>query len=95
MEKRPDKIPEKLQEYRQEIDVVDENIVKLLEKRFLIVQKMFEHKKYNGVELIDKKREQEILNNLQSNVIEKKYLEKLFIEIIHCSKIQNSKKLLK
>jgi len=55
---------DKLKKLRKEIDLVDRKIVNLLEQRFKIVDKIMKFKIKKGLNLTDKKREREIIENL-------------------------------
>ena len=50
-----------LQEYRAQIDAIDDQITDLLKRRFALSQKIGEYKKQNGIPVCDKTREEEIL----------------------------------
>ena len=50
-----------LQEYRAQIDAIDDQITDLLKRRFDLSQKIGEYKKQNGIPVCDKTREEEIL----------------------------------
>ena len=58
---------EDLLKLRDEIDRIDSNIADLFIKRFGIVRQMGEYKKNNGIKIIDKIREKEIMNNISQN----------------------------
>ncbi len=49
---------------RREIDAVDNNIIQLLKRRFMLAKKAGEYKKKNGLKKIDRKREEEILQKI-------------------------------
>ena len=48
-----------LLEYRQQLDEIDAQIVKLFEERMSISEKVAEDKIHSGKRVLDKKREQE------------------------------------
>ena len=78
----------KLKSYRKKIDIVDDEIIKLLIKRFRLVEKAINYKLKNGLKKIDKKREAEIIKRAISKS-GKKYSErtaKTFKEILRNSK---------
>ena len=50
-----------IKKYRKKIDKIDSKLIKLLEKRLFIVNKIKEIKKRNKLQLQDIKREREIL----------------------------------
>lgn len=55
---------EELQVLRQKINSIDEELLFLLSKRFSIVKKIGNYKKNNGVPVVDKIREKNIIENL-------------------------------
>jgi monofunctional chorismate mutase len=80
----------KLQYFRKKIDKIDGEILKLLIKRFDIVQKIMEYKKLKGIQIVDKKRENQILSKLKPALRKykpnAKYIENIFKSIIKNSK---------
>ncbi len=54
----------KLDAIREKIDALDEKILYLLQNRFKSVEEVRELKKTLGLPVEDKKREEEVLNNL-------------------------------
>ena len=74
---------------REEIDLIDSEIVKLFERRMEIAQNVAEYKIENGMEVFDKKREEEKLKairNLASNEFNQQGVEELFIQIMSISR---------
>ncbi len=59
-----------LLELRDEIDEIDEQIVKLYEKRMKIAEEVAEYKIHTGKKVFDKKREDEKLAKLGSLTVE-------------------------
>ncbi|MFU8785817.1 MAG: chorismate mutase [Candidatus Izemoplasmataceae bacterium] len=57
---------EKIDQLRKEIDLIDESLMNLLEKRFNYVLKIGELKKQSSVHVLDQNREQIILNKINS-----------------------------
>jgi chorismate mutase len=55
---------EKLSKYREEINEIDKNIVKFLNKRAEVVLKIKRLKEDKNVPLYDAKREEELFNNV-------------------------------
>jgi chorismate mutase len=53
-----------LEELRKEIDLLDETILETIAKRRVLVTKIGEYKKEKGIQILDKKREEEKLANL-------------------------------
>lgn len=56
----------KLEEYRDQIDKIDTALLELLSKRFKVVQKVGEYKKENNLPVIDRSREQALLDKLEA-----------------------------
>ena len=83
----------KLKYYRDKIDSIDRDIVKLLLFRFKIVERISHYKKINKINAIDKKRELEVVNNIKkySNKNNQKFIIKIFKDIINYSKKLQSK----
>lgn len=60
---------------RQEIDQIDDQIVKLLEKRMHLVEGVVAYKKASGKPILDSKREEVIFEKVRSRVTNKSYQE--------------------
>lgn len=60
---------------RQEIDQIDDQIVKLLEERMHLVEQVVAYKKASGKPILDSKREEVIFEKVRSRVINKSYQE--------------------
>jgi len=60
----------KLFKIRKKIDKIDDKIIDLLKKRFFLTDEIKKYKK----ELLDKKREEEILSKISSSLIKNIYL---------------------
>jgi chorismate mutase-like protein len=75
-----------LKELRTEIDAVDAEIVDLLVRRLEVVSRIGAHKKKQGVDLVDQKREQEVFANIQriskENGLDADFVQELFEKII-------------
>jgi len=86
-------IMDKLKYYRDRIDVIDRNIVKLLLSRFKLAEQIADYKKNYKLKLIDKKREHHIINNVKnySGKKHQTFLKKIFSDIIDYSKKVQSK----
>lgn len=63
----------KLDEYRDEIDEIDREIVQLFEKRMKTVLNVASYKKENGMEVIQSNREEVVLQKAVDNLKDKKY----------------------
>ena len=60
---------------RQEIDQIDDKIVKLLEERMLLVEGVVAYKKASGKPILDSKREEVIFEKVKNRVEDKRYQE--------------------
>ena len=60
---------------RQEIDQIDDQIVKLLEERMQLVEGVVTYKKASGKPILDTKREEVIFEKVRSRVTNKNYQE--------------------
>lgn len=54
-----------LRRKREEIDILDEQIMELLDKRLMIVKEIGKYKSLNSINVLDSNREQEILNKIK------------------------------
>ena len=63
----------KLDEYRDEIDEIDREIVQLFEKRMKTVLNVASYKKENGMEVLQSNREEVVLQKAVDNLKDKKY----------------------
>lgn len=64
-----------LDSIRQEIDQIDDQIVKLLEERMHLVEGVVAYKKASGKTILDTKREAIIFEKVRSRVEDKRYQE--------------------
>ena len=64
-----------LDSIRQEIDQIDDQIVKLLEERMHLVEGVVAYKKASGKPILDTKREETIFEKVRSRVEDKRYQE--------------------
>ena len=79
----------KLESCRNEIDSIDEEIIKLYEKRVEIVKEVINYKLDNNIEILDTSREEKMLNkNLVkiSNEEYKKYYKDVLTGFLKASK---------
>lgn len=60
---------------RQEIDQIDDQIVKLLEERMRLVDQVVAYKKVSGKPILDSKREEVIFEKVKNRVEDKRYQE--------------------
>ena len=86
-----------LSELRKEIDKIDSEIIELLHERLSISVQIAEYKSKNNLPVLDKKREDEIINDRVSkfnstNHADSKFISSLFKTILDKSKeIQENK----
>jgi prephenate dehydrogenase len=74
---------------RKQLDSVDKQIVKLLEERFLITDRVALYKDAHKIPLTDKNREQEVLENIRDNVshgILKEHISDIYEKIFELNK---------
>ena len=64
-----------LNSIRQEIDQIDDQIVKLLEERMHLVEGVVAYKKASGKPILDTKREEVIFEKVKNRVEDKRYQE--------------------
>ena len=82
----------KLEDFRRQLDKIDENLLNILSSRFEVVKGIAEYKYLNQLNIKDQKRENEILDQ------KKKYGEKLgldtkFVENIFELILEESRKI--
>lgn|GEM_PF-1266703 len=85
----------KLQEMREEIDEIDRKIIKLLERRFQIVNEIAKLKRELGLRIEDNEREASIIENCKksSKELDEEFIEELMrLVISHSKKIQEEKR---
>ena len=75
----------KLENLRKEIDVIDNEIVKLFAKRFKVVKQIGVLKKENKIDIVDNKRFQKVLEKVENlagkNGISKKFIHEIYEQI--------------
>ncbi len=82
---------------RQEIDQIDDQIVKLLEERMHLVEDVVAYKKASGKAILDTKREEAIFEKVRNRVEDKQYQETIvatFSDILKRSRDYQEQKLL-
>ena len=80
---------DELKDFRNQIDEIDALIAKLLSERFALAAKIAEYKKERGLDILQKDRENEVLNNISGRVDNEEYREyvlKIYKEILEASK---------
>ena len=86
-----------LDSIRQEIDQIDDQIVKLLEERMHLVEGVVAYKKASGQPILDTKREEAIFEKVRNRVEDKQYQETIvapFSDILKGSRDYQEQKLL-
>lgn len=83
----------RLKQLRDNIDEIDRQIIRLLEKRFDVVEEIAKLKKNQGLKIEDGDREADVLKNWinASSKIETKFLKRLIGSILDYSKYIQSK----
>ncbi len=78
----------KLNKKRQEIDEVDVEISKLLNKRFLIIQEIKKIKEQSNIDILDEAREKEVIHKNKKYIKEDFYIqfEQIYYAIMAASK---------
>lgn len=85
-----------LNEIRQQIDTVDNEIVALLEERMKLVTRVSAYKQRTGKAIYDPEREQALLDNVAASVVNPEYQEAIvasFADIMKRSRIYQASKL--
>ena len=76
-----------IKDLRNKIDEIDDQLIKLLENRFLVISEIKDFKKIQGLSTYDIKRELEILEKVKtSDGSFDDYLKSIFKEILKQSK---------
>jgi len=78
---------------REQIDNIDSQIVKLLCERLDAVKNVAEYKKANGLEILQKSREAEVLNKIAEKINNQEYAR--YILEIYAAVLETSKDLQK
>ncbi|MEG0291656.1 MAG: chorismate mutase [Anaerovoracaceae bacterium] len=82
-----------LKNFRNEIDEIDSEILKLLDERMAVALKVAKYKEANKLPVLNSNREQDIFNNIEQKVSNdiKDYIKEIYKEILNQSKLyQNS-----
>ena len=85
----------KIKEFREKINSIDNRIIKLLEERFLIAKEIGQIKFNSNNKILDAKREREIIDNLniKTKIISKESLSVIYKNIFKVSReVQSLKK---
>ncbi len=83
-----------LEEQRKEIDIIDNKIIKLLKKRFSLLEDIVKYKKENNLSIYQSNREEEVLN-VRKNLAKVEGLSEDFIETIFIKIMEESKNIQK
>jgi monofunctional chorismate mutase len=78
-----------LDKARTEINKIDKEIVRLLEKRFNIVNEIGNYKKKQGLSIYDEAREKQVVESCTSYLENKEYskfIDDIYFQIMKCSK---------
>ena len=78
-----------LEEYRQEIDQLDQGLIELFEKRMEVVRKISEYKKEYNLPILNSTREEEVEKKSIAYLKNKEYsqfIKEFFKVIMECSK---------
>ncbi len=78
-----------LEELRNKIDNIDDQLLKLIQERFEVVDEVRKYKEENNIIIVDKNREEQILNRLSENyqgILSKEEVTDIFKKIIGISK---------
>ena len=85
-----------IEDYRKQIDIIDKQLIELFEKRIDLVLDIVEFKKKNNMEILQRNREEQIIQNAVANLNNKNYegLASDFIsQILRISKEYQKKKI--
>ncbi|HFH9837996.1 TPA: chorismate mutase [Streptococcus suis] len=85
-----------LQDIRQDINHIDTQLVELLERRMTLVDKVTSFKRQTGKAVLDSKREEEVLNRVESLVVNPAYrmtIRSTFADIMSQSRAYQSEHL--
>lgn len=92
---RADMYKDPLIPLRSEITSIDESIVELLEKRFEVIEEIADIKEQNGIEVLDSRREEELLIKLKKHVkdSDESVIEAIYETILDESRKKQSEKI--
>lgn len=81
----------KIDKLRKEIDLVDSEIVRQLNKRIKLVREIGECKKEGNLPVEDLSREEKVLSNLEFDGLDEGFLRDIYKTIFSYSKLQQKK----
>lgn len=79
-----------LKSLRNNIDIIDNEILELFIRRLHIVEDIYEYKKSKGMNIYDQKREDEVLQKIDKNINVDKYKSELISLFKSIMKISSS-----
>lgn len=59
--------------YREEIDAIDKELIRLFEKRMNVVLNVARYKKNHNMDIFQNSREEEVINKAVNNIVNKDY----------------------
>ena len=59
--------------YREEIDAIDKELIRLFEKRMNVVLNVARYKKDHNMDIFQNSREEEVINKAVNNIVNKDY----------------------
>ncbi len=78
-----------LDKYRDEIDMLDNQIIKLLDERFKVTKKVGDYKRNNQIKVLNKGREEAIVNRIKEmNLTNEDQILELYSYMMDVSKRQ-------
>ncbi len=78
-----------LDKYREEIDMIDNQIIKLLDERFQVTKKVGEYKQKHNIKVLNKGREEAIVNRIKDmNLTNEDQILELYSYMMDVSKRQ-------
>lgn len=78
-----------LENYRNEIDEIDEQLINLLNARFAVTKNVGEYKRKNNLPILNNSREEQIINKIKScNLEHQDLIIDVYMEIMNISKGQ-------
>lgn len=78
-----------LNEYRFEIDRIDQELTRLIEQRFNLARKVADYKKTNGLPVLDTSREEIVIQRNQERLENSNYkdeIAKFYVELMAISR---------
>ncbi len=80
-----------LEQYRNEIDQLDQEILQLLDKRFNVTKLVGEYKRENSIDVLNQNREDAIINKIKAQNLENEaQIIAVYIAMMNISKDQQN-----